>query len=208
LTWVRKFMELLLEFFSPSGQWQSSTMRSTSVCNFCFAPTSLRYIILMQDEVYCIELLWWPWNVRWNTGVQEVLGSNSWHDLLNRKEPTSRAWNPLWHLCKYVLLISLLVYYLLQHVPMYFRLIGLLFNIADCDRRFESRQGLGTFHHRVQTGSGAHPVSYPMVNRGSFLGVKRPEHEADHSSPSTAEVKNSWSCTSTPPIRLHGMVLS
>jgi hypothetical protein len=36
------------------------------------------------------------------------------------------------------------------------------------------------------------------------LGVKRPEREADHSHPSSAEVKNEWSYTSTPPIRLHG----
>jgi len=27
------------------------------------------------------------------------------------------------------------------------------------------------FRHRVQTGSGAHPASYPMGTRGSFLGV-------------------------------------
>jgi hypothetical protein len=29
--------------------------------------------------------------------------------------------------------------------------------------------------------------------------IKRPEREADHSPPSTAEVKNEWSCSSTPP---------
>jgi hypothetical protein len=37
----------------------------------------------------------------------------------------------------------------------------------------------------VQTGSGAHPTTYPMGNRGSFPGGK-----ADHSPPSSAEVKN------------------
>jgi hypothetical protein len=31
------------------------------------------------------------------------------------------------------------------------------------------------------------------------LGVKRPGREADHSPPSSAEVKNAWSYTSTPP---------
>jgi hypothetical protein len=31
-----------------------------------------------------------------------------------------------------------------------------------------------------------------------FLGVKRPEREADHSLPSSPEVKNAWSYTSTP----------
>jgi hypothetical protein len=46
-----------------------------------------------------------------------------------------------------------------------------------------------SLHHRVQTGSGAHPASYPMGTRGSFPGVKLPEHEADHSPPSSAEVK-------------------
>jgi hypothetical protein len=39
------------------------------------------------------------------------------------------------------------------------------------------------------------------------LGVKRPGRE-DHSPPSSAGVKNAWSYTSTPPIHLHGVVLS
>jgi hypothetical protein len=29
-----------------------------------------------------------------------------------------------------------------------------------------------SLHHRVQKGSGAHPASYPMGTRGSFLGCK------------------------------------
>jgi hypothetical protein len=51
--------------------------------------------------------------------------------------------------------------------------------------------GAGNFslHYRVQTGSGAHPASYPMDTRGSFPGVKRLGREADHSTPSSAEVK-------------------
>jgi hypothetical protein len=40
------------------------------------------------------------------------------------------------------------------------------------------------------------------------LGVKRPVREAEHSPPSSAEVKVAWSYTSTPPICLHGEVLS
>jgi hypothetical protein len=35
-----------------------------------------------------------------------------------------------------------------------------------------------------------------------------PGSEADHSPPSSAEVKNAWIYTSIPPIRLHGVVLS
>jgi hypothetical protein len=43
----------------------------------------------------------------------------------------------------------------------------------------------------VQTGSGAHPASYTMGTRGSFPGGKAwPKRDADHSPPSSAEVKN------------------
>jgi hypothetical protein len=51
-------------------------------------------------------------------------------------------------------------------------------------------------------------MSYPMGTRVLFLGVKWPGHEADHSPPSSAEVINAWSCTSTLPISLHVMVFS
>jgi hypothetical protein len=40
------------------------------------------------------------------------------------------------------------------------------------------------------------------------LGAKGPRREANHSPPSSAEVKNAWSYTSTPPTRLYGVVLS
>jgi hypothetical protein len=41
----------------------------------------------------------------------------------------------------------------------------------------------------VQTGSGAHPTSYPMGTGGPFPGGKvRPGRDADHSPPSSAEV--------------------
>jgi len=41
-----------------------------------------------------------------------------------------------------------------------------------------------------------------------LLEVHLPGYEADHSPPSSAEVKNAWSYTSTHSIRLHGVVLS
>jgi hypothetical protein len=44
----------------------------------------------------------------------------------------------------------------------------------------------------VQTGSSAHPVSY-SEGTGVLAGG-----EVDHPSPSTATVKNEWSCTSAP----------
>jgi hypothetical protein len=43
----------------------------------------------------------------------------------------------------------------------------------------------------VQTGSGAHPASYPIGTEGPFHGGKaRPGRDADHTPPSTAEVVN------------------
>jgi hypothetical protein len=51
----------------------------------------------------------------------------------------------------------------------------------------------------VQTGSGAHLASCPMVTGALSPEVKRPGREADHSLPFSAEVKNAWSYISTPP---------
>jgi hypothetical protein len=36
--------------------------------------------------------------------------------------------------------------------------------------RFPARAGNFSLHHRVQNGSGVHPVSYPMDTRDSFPG--------------------------------------
>jgi hypothetical protein len=44
--------------------------------------------------------------------------------------------------------------------------------------------------HSIQISSGAHPDFYQIDTRGSFLRGKWPGHEADHSPPSSAEVKN------------------
>jgi len=48
-------------------------------------------------------------------------------------------------------------------------------------------------------GPEAHPASYPMGTTESFLGVKQLGCKHDHSPPSSAEVKNVWSYTATPP---------
>jgi hypothetical protein len=40
------------------------------------------------------------------------------------------------------------------------------------------------------------------------LEVKRPRSENDHSPPYNAEVRHTWSYTSTPPVGLHGVMLS
>jgi hypothetical protein len=41
-------------------------------------------------------------------------------------------------------------------------------------------------------------ASYPMGTGALSLGVKRQESEAEDAPPSSAEVKNAWSYTSTP----------
>jgi hypothetical protein len=62
--------------------------------------------------------------------------------------------------------------------------------------------GIFSLHNHIQTVSGAHPASYPMET-GDSSG-----HDGDYSPPSSEEVKNVWSYTSTPPICLHSMVLN
>jgi hypothetical protein len=57
----------------------------------------------------------------------------------------------------------------------------------------------------IQSGSGAHPASC-SVGTGCFLQVaKRTGREVSHSSPSGAEFKNEWSCTSLLPKCIHGV---
>jgi hypothetical protein len=60
--------------------------------------------------------------------------------------------------------------------------------------------------HRVRTGSGAHPASYPMVTGGYLTGFKRPGRETDNSRTSSAEVKNAWSYASTPHVMARYLV--
>jgi len=56
--------------------------------------------------------------------------------------------------------------------------------------------------------SGVHPASYPMVPGVLNPMVRRPGREAGHSPLSSAAIKNAWIYTSTPSIRLLGVVLS
>jgi hypothetical protein len=77
------------------------------------------------------------------------------------------------------------------------------------DRGFESWQGPGIFLFTIVSRP-ALWLTQPPIQwvRGTLsLGVKRPGCGADHSPPSSAEVKNEWSCSPSP-ICLHGMVLS
>jgi hypothetical protein len=59
---------------------------------------------------------------------------------------------------------------------------------------------------RLALGPTQPPIQW--VPAAFFLGVKWPGREADRLPPSSAEFKDRWSYTTTPPIRLHGVVLS
>jgi hypothetical protein len=65
------------------------------------------------------------------------------------------------------------------------------YGLDDWGSRVRFPVGAGNFslHHRVQNGSGTHSASYPMGTRGSFPASKAAGVEADHSPPSSAEVK-------------------
>jgi hypothetical protein len=68
--------------------------------------------------------------------------------------------------------------------------IALSYRLDDRGSRVQFPAGTGNFSlHHIQNGSGAHPASYPTGTRAPCLGVKRPGREADHSPPSSAEVK-------------------
>jgi hypothetical protein len=69
------------------------------------------------------------------------------------------------------------------------------------DRGLESRQGLEIFLFTTLSRPVLGPTQPPIqwIPGALSLGVKRERREADHSPPSSSEVKNAWSYTSTPP---------
>jgi hypothetical protein len=73
--------------------------------------------------------------------------------------------------------------------------------------RFPAGAGIIPPLHRVKTGTGSHPASYPMGTAGSFPKNKQRGNGSDHPPPSSAEVKNVWRYTYTPPICLHDVLL-
>jgi hypothetical protein len=56
------------------------------------------------------------------------------------------------------------------------------------------------FFKTVHKTSGAHPASHSMRAEVFLSRVKRSEPEVEHLSPSSAEIKNEWSYTPSPPI--------
>jgi len=66
---------------------------------------------------------------------------------------------------------------------------------------FESQLGLGMFLFATSVSRpapGPNQPPIPWVPGAPSLGVKRWRREANHSPPTGAEIKNAWSCTSTP----------
>jgi hypothetical protein len=59
-------------------------------------------------------------------------------------------------------------------------------------------QGIISLLQSVQTSSGTHPASDSMCTWVSLPRSKVAVGEADHTPPSSAEIKNEWSYTSTP----------
>jgi hypothetical protein len=69
--------------------------------------------------------------------------------------------------------------------------IALGYGLDDLGYRVPFLAGAGDFslHYRVQNGSRTHLASYQWAPGALSLGVKRPGREADHSPPSSADVK-------------------
>jgi hypothetical protein len=78
--------------------------------------------------------------------------------------------------------------------------IALGYGLDDRDSRVQFPAGLGIFLFTTVSRTALGPIQPPIqwVPGGLSLGVKRPGREADHSPPSSAEVKNAWSYNSTP----------
>jgi hypothetical protein len=75
---------------------------------------------------------------------------------------------------------------------------------------FDSRLGLGIFVFTTASRTVRRPTQPPIqwVPGALSLGVKRVGREADHSPPSSAEIKEFVELYFHSPIRLHGVVLS
>jgi hypothetical protein len=72
-----------------------------------------------------------------------------------------------------------------------FSSVGVALGYGLDDRGFDSRQGLGIFHFTTASRTALGPTKPPIqwVRGALSVAVKRPGREADHSPPSSAEVK-------------------
>jgi hypothetical protein len=112
---------------------------------------------------------------------------------------------PLFHHA--TVLLALILYSLLSNfsVITFIFVPRLGYGLDDRGSRVRFPGGLGIFLFTTASRTVLGPTpSYPM----GTSGVKRPGREADHSPPSSADVKECVELYPTPPIRLHGVVLS
>jgi hypothetical protein len=103
------------------------------------------------------------------------------------------CWNPNGHLVPMLIYVFMTRYIILDTSSG--SSVSIVTRLRAGRPGFDSRQWKWrefSLRHRVQHCFRAHPTSYPMDTGGSFLGVKRPGHEDDHSPQHSAEVKNEW----------------
>jgi hypothetical protein len=129
-----------------------------------------------------------------------------YHDL----QKSRNLWSVL---CSRHFLVWLLIYYTYPTISESCDSsvsIALGYRLDNWGSRVHFLVGAGNFslHHHIQNASGAHAASYPMGTRGSFPEGKAARHEADHSPPSRAKVKECVELYLHYPIHLHGVVLS
>jgi hypothetical protein len=74
-------------------------------------------------------------------------------------------------------------------------------------RGFDFRAWLGIFLFATASLKHTQPP-IQRVQGALSSGIERPGREANHSPPTSSDVKNAWSCTSTPPISFPGVVLN
>jgi hypothetical protein len=88
--------------------------------------------------------------------------------------------------------------------------IALGYGLDDRDFRVRFPAGDGNFSRHTASRTALRPTHPPIqwAPGALSLGVKRLGREADHSSPSSAEVKECVEIYLHYPIRLHGVVLS
>jgi len=84
---------------------------------------------------------------------------------------------------------------------------------CECDCEYSGSIKVGNFSlasncHVFRPAVEPNQPAIQWVPGDTSPGLKQPENEADHSPPSIAEVRNSWSYITVPPVSLHGVVLS
>jgi hypothetical protein len=86
--------------------------------------------------------------------------------------------------------------------------IALGYGLKDRDSTVRFPAGLGIFPFTIASRTALGPTQPPIqwVPAALSLGIKRPSSEADHSPPSSAEVKECVEQYLHSPIRLHGVV--